>query len=128
MEGERLSWRVSLRAEARSKTSQKDKSVTLECKTDKTALEHEAIRRTSAQQIIDMIVHNIHGHAKHRKKVPKKSMIQRALKQTLNNIKTDHILCVQQQSMIQYMKIKERIAMQGMLQSVYTNPHQTSRR
>jgi len=51
---------IDRRADARLKTSQKDKSATLmECEADKTASADKAIRGASVQQIIDMLEHDI---------------------------------------------------------------------
>jgi len=89
LEGEKLSRKVSIRAEAKSEIPQKDKSaMSIECETDKTASEDEATRRASIQQTIDILEHNIHEHVKHSKDLLKKPMAQEILKQTLENIKT----------------------------------------
>jgi len=67
----------------------------MECKTDKTTSEGEDIRSASVQQTIDMLEHNIHKHVKHSKGLLKKSLVQGALKQTPENIKTrSHPLCI----------------------------------
>jgi len=89
LENERLPRRVSIREETRSRTLEKNKSVIfMECETDKIASADEATRGVSVQQIIFMLEHNIHKHAKHSKRIPKKPMVQRALKQTLDKIKS----------------------------------------
>jgi len=59
----------------------------MECETDNTASEDEAKQRTSVQQTIDMLEHNIQEHVKHSKGLLEKPMVQGALKQTLENIK-----------------------------------------
>jgi len=58
------------------------------CETDKIVSGNEATRGARAQQIIVMLEHNNHRHAKYSKGVPKKLIVQRTLKQTFDNIKT----------------------------------------
>jgi len=58
----------------------------------KIASADEVIRGASTQQIIVMLEHNNHGHAKYSKVIPKKPMVQRTFKQILNNIKTKSYL------------------------------------
>jgi len=88
-ETEKLSRRVSIKADTSSKTSQKDKTVTLmEWETDMNVSMDEATRETSAQQITDMLKQNNHGHVKHSRGIARKPMVQKPLKQTFDNIKT----------------------------------------
>jgi len=87
--GEKISRSVLIRADVRPKTPQKDKSATfMECEADMIASADEATRGTRVEQIIVMLEQNNHGHAKYSKRVPRKPMVQRTLKQTFDNIKT----------------------------------------
>jgi len=73
------------KVDTRPELPQKDKSdMSMECETDKTALEDGDTQRANAQQIIDMPKHN--------------------LQETNMGNKPVHTLCVQQQSRIQSVK------------------------
>jgi len=77
LEGEKLSPKVSIRAEAKPEISQKDKSVMpMERETNNTASEDEATRSASVQRIIDMLEHNIHEHVKRSEGLIKKLLVQ----------------------------------------------------
>jgi len=87
LEGEKLSRKVSIRAEAKPEIPQKDKSVmSMECEIDNTASENENTRSASLQQAIDMLENNIHEHVKHSKDLLKKPLLQEVFKQTPENI------------------------------------------
>jgi len=103
MEGGRLSRKVSIKTDERSKTPQKYKSAMLiECEADMTASADEITCGASTQQIIIILEHNNHGYAL-LPTVRGKPMVQRILK-TLTTTKQDCTLYVQQLKMIQHRK------------------------
>jgi len=95
--------------------------------------ENENTRNANAQQIIDILEHNIHEHVKHIERLLKKPLVQGALKQTLGNItkeyqKRSHLLPTTAVKDPTREERRFHSTMQRMLQSIYIKPHRTNRK